>query len=90
MSQTNLRDETIIIPLQHGGRLRAERDHATTLLSSLHLDDADGNEVVMWEHTEWEDDPDEIMQALVYGMHSEPQRLVKLLGRTKIVNRIWV
>ena len=83
-------DERITIPLPHGGQLRCEAGIDCMWGGSVHIDDPEGNEIIMWSSEEWGEDPETVMGAIFKMAVSQPRNLIKSLGKTKVVDQVWV
>jgi hypothetical protein len=79
----------LAIPLPNGGTLCCQHDN-DLFGESVHIRDADGNEILMWSYTEWEEDPVLVMGA-IFGAALRPiDVLLKDLKRTRVEDGCWL
>jgi hypothetical protein len=56
----------------------------------VRIRDPDGNEVVMWTSTEWEEDPEGVMGAIFGAAEKSLPELLQTLKRTRVEGGCWV
>ena len=83
-------EHEIIIPLENGGSLRCCAGDYYMWGGSARICDAEGNEIIMWDCTEFEDDAESVLGAMfVFSQRSVPE-LLEVLNRTQVVDGCWV
>ena len=90
MTGTNRFGE-LFIQLPSGGTLCCGPSSDGSMFGGdVRIRDKDGNEVVMWASTEWEEAPEEVMGA-IFGASTTPMtELLDKLKRTKVEDECWI
>lgn len=80
---------TIRIKLADGKTLRFEAGEQHQYGGSVHLDDSDGNEIVMWDKQEWIDEPELVIGAIGSCAADSQELLIEELGRKEVIDGCW-
>lgn len=71
----------IIIPLPNGNKLCCDAGEFFEWGSAVRILDPEDNELIMWEKSEWEEDPELVMGAIFkaayFGVLPSPQNEVR-------------
>lgn len=86
-----LRTENAInIPLPGGGYLSCDPGEQCDFGGSVRLLDHEGNEVAMWDSSEWAEHPEGVMGAIFCAASLPVAQVVQNLAKTKVEDGCWV
>ena len=85
-----IKDNEIIIPLESGGSLRCGEGEDHQWGGVIRICDSVGNEIVMWDIREVEEDAEEVIGA-AFAMSQVPiNDLLTTLKKTRVVDGCWI
>ena len=79
----------IIIPAKCGS-IRCGEGEETQWGGYIRLCDTDGNEIMLWNSHEWEEDPEMVIGAIFNSAQKSLEELLESWDRNKVVDGCWV
>jgi hypothetical protein len=79
----------IIIPTPCGS-IRCGQGEEAEWGGYLRLCDPDGNEIMLWNSHEWEEDPEMVIGAIFNSATKPHEELIEAWGRTHVEDGCWV
>lgn len=83
-------EHEIVIPLENGGSFRCGEGETQQWGGVIRICDSDGNEIVMWDIREVEEDAEQVIGA-AFAMSQVPiEELLATLKKTRVVDGCWI